>query len=106
MSGRGFGVDAERLGTHAAEFAGLTERAGRIVAGLRESLGTAPWGDDEVGRSFAAVHRRQADDTLAAIDGLAGGLTEMGEAFAAAARAYRSADDAAAGDVTDAGSAG
>ncbi|PXY32356.1 hypothetical protein [Prauserella muralis] len=103
-AGEGFEVDAERLGTHAAEFDGLAERASRITARLRDVVaGAAPWGGDAVGRSFAAAHTGPANDALDRLGGLAGGLAEVGASFSAAAGAYQTADDSAADDVTGAG---
>ncbi|MBK1788842.1 hypothetical protein [Prauserella cavernicola] len=106
--GPGFEVDAERLGAHAAEFEGLADRAARIVADLRGSLDAtpAPWGSDEVGRSFAGAHDGPAGEALGGLGELAGGLGDMGTRLASAAGAYSTADADAAGDLSDAGSAG
>ncbi|MFF5990340.1 WXG100 family type VII secretion target [Prauserella flavalba] len=106
--GPGFEVDAERLGAHAAEFEGLAERAARIAADLRACLedGPAPWGSDAVGQSFAEAHEGPSSAVLGALGELAGGLGDMGSRFSSAAGTYRSADADAAGELSDAGSAG
>lgn len=103
MSGPGFDADVDRIGTHATEFDGLTERAAAIAAALKEAVGSAPWGDDAVGRAFENRHRPSADETSGVLDALSGGLAEVGESFSSAARAYRSADEESARSITDAG---
>ncbi|OZM75069.1 hypothetical protein CFN78_02520 [Amycolatopsis antarctica] len=97
MSG-GFEVDAERLGDKASEFGGLAERAERITAALRTALAGsgAPWGDDTVGRSFAAVHEGPAAETAGRCAGLGAGLDGLGDALTAAAARYADGDSAAA----------
>ncbi|PXY19807.1 hypothetical protein DI005_18495 [Prauserella sp. PE36] len=106
--GPGFEVDADRLGAHAAEFEGLAERATRIAADLRAGLeaGPTPWGTDAVGQSFAGAHEGPSSEVLRTLGELAGGLGDMGTRLSSAAGAYRSADTDAAGDLSDAGSAG
>jgi len=61
----GFSTDHERLTRHAGEFGGLAERAGQIAGDLNHTLDALgkPWGDDEVGHSFAAVHTGPAEET-------------------------------------------
>ncbi|MBB3661930.1 MULTISPECIES: hypothetical protein [Prauserella salsuginis group] len=109
MSGpghHGFEADAERLGERAAEFDGLTRRAEEIARTLREAVASSPWGDDEVGRAFDGRHRTPADETAGVLDGLSGGLTEMGSALSRAAEAYTAGDEAAQQSITDAGREG
>jgi hypothetical protein len=85
-----FSVDAEQLAERAGRFAGLAERADRIHRDLAERLGTAGqcWGTDEIGASFAAVHAEPADETLSAMGGLSGKLTDVGDRFVSNASGY------------------
>lgn len=97
-----FNVDPAQLATHAAQFDGLADRAGRIHADLRttlDSLGT-PWGDDDAGRSFAGVHAAPADETLGLLDALPGKLGDVGTRFVAAARTYEDAETTGVTELT------
>ena len=90
----GFRTDNELLAHRASAFAGLTERAGRIAGDLRngvESHGRC-WGDDEVGRAFAAGHVEPADATLQRISELPDGLADVGERLRATAITYAESD--------------
>lgn len=99
----GFEADAERLGERASEFDGLTRRAAEIARTLREAVATSPWGDDEVGRAFDGRHRAPADDAASVLEGLSGGLSEMGRALSSAAEAYTASDESAQWAIDDAG---
>ncbi|WAL64941.1 hypothetical protein ORV05_29045 [Amycolatopsis cynarae] len=100
----GFEADAGRLAAGAKDFDGHAERAGRIAAELARALADAPaaWGDDAVGRSFAAGHARPANETAEGIRALAGQLSELGTSLAEAARRYSSGEDAARCSIADA----
>jgi hypothetical protein len=89
-----FQADPEQLATHAGQFEGLAERAGRIHTDLRTTLDSlgAPWGDDDAGRSFAVVHAGPADETLTRLDALPGRLGDVGTRFVASARTYADAE--------------
>lgn len=94
----GFEVDAELLGGKAAEVEGLAERAAGIAADLTAALersGTA-WGDDAVGRSFAAAHGGPAEETVGVLAGLSGELSELGGSLGGAATRYQETEADAA----------
>jgi uncharacterized protein YukE len=90
----GFSTDHERLARHAGEFTGLTERAGKITGELNTALDGLgrPWGDDEVGQSFAAVYSGPSQDTRTGMDATSGHLDDMGTRLQAMATAYRNVD--------------
>jgi hypothetical protein len=92
--GGGFAVDPEKLAAHAAEFAGLADRACAISAALHRALAEAgtPWGTDAVGQSFAAAHTGPATAALEGLGALPDGLGAIGAGFAAAAGSYRAVD--------------
>lgn len=92
----GFEADVDRLSAHAKDFGPLADRAARISAELEQALGDAPWGDDAVGRSFAAAHTAPADEAMTGLKGLSGGLADAGGSFGDAARRYQASDSAAA----------
>lgn len=92
----GFEADVDRLSAQAKDFGPLADRAARISAALEQALGDAPWGDDVVGRSFAAAHAAPADETMTGLKGLAGGLADVGGSFGDAARRYQASDAGAA----------
>lgn len=99
----GFEADVDRLSARAKDFDPLVERAARISSDLEQALDGAPaaWGDDVVGRSFAAAHVGPASETAARLKGLADGLGGAGGSFAEAARRYQAGDSAAADAVRD-----
>lgn len=102
----GFEADADRLGERASEFDGLTQRAAQIATTLREAVASSPWGEDEVGRAFDGRHRSPADETAGVLDGLSGGLAEMGKALSSAAESYTAGEESARQAITDAGREG
>jgi uncharacterized protein YukE len=93
----GFQSDHESLARHAGDFSGLAERAGKLAGELNRTLDSLgrPWGDDEVGESFSAVHSRPADQTRAGLDAVSGRLDDMGTRLTAMATGYRDVDAAA-----------
>jgi hypothetical protein len=94
MTHDGFTTDPATLVRHAGEFDGLAERAGRIAGdlnGVLDDLGK-PWGDDEVGDSFAAVYSGPSDSTRTGLTGTADHLTDMGARLKAMAGAYEEVD--------------
>ncbi|RRO13242.1 hypothetical protein EIL87_24040 [Saccharopolyspora rhizosphaerae] len=94
----GFRSDVERLAQRAGEFDDVAVHAQRIADALRRAVEDtgACWGDDEFGTRFAATHRPQADEALAALGRLPGELRGFGEDLAAAADTTRRADTAGA----------
>lgn len=102
----GFEADAGRLGEHASEFDGLTQRAAEIARTLREAVASSPWGEDEVGLAFDGRHRAPADEAAGVLDGLPDGMAEMGRALSSAAEAYAASDESAQRAITDAGREG
>ncbi|GAB2961103.1 PE domain-containing protein [Amycolatopsis acidiphila] len=97
----GFEADVDRLSAHAKDFDGLVERAARISADLAQALEGAPWGDDVVGRSFAAAHAKPASETATRLTGLAADLGRAGGSFAEAARRYQAGDAGAADSIKE-----
>ena len=98
----GFEADADRLITRAGEFPALAERAGTIHRELSDALGAVGpyWGNDTVGRSFAASHVAPAYSTLSTLGALPGQLGEVGTKFADTGAAYRDLDSGGAGRLT------
>ncbi|CAM3620774.1 WXG100 family type VII secretion target [Kibdelosporangium persicum] len=94
----GFLTDYERLTRHAGEFGGLAERAASIAGDLNRTLDALgqPWGNDEVGQSFSAVHSGPSRDILGSLDAAAGRLRDMGDRLTAMAKAYRDVDTSTA----------
>jgi uncharacterized protein YukE len=92
----GFESDHERLARHAADFDGLTERAGKLSGELNQTLDAlgTPWGDDEVGQSFAAVYSGPSGQTRTGMDAVPGHLGDMRTRLTEMAAAYRDVDAA------------
>ncbi|TCO65610.1 WXG100 family type VII secretion target [Actinocrispum wychmicini] len=90
----GFRSDHETLARHAGEFDGHAEQAGRIAGDLTHTLDALgkPWGDDEVGQSFASVYSGPSEQTRTGLDAAAGHLTDMGTRLRTMAAAYRDVD--------------
>lgn len=90
----GFHSDLENLSARAGEFADHAERAKRVATSLRQVIESAGacWGEDEIGRRFAAAHHAPADAALASVEEIPGRLLEMGEGLAATADTTRAAD--------------
>lgn len=103
MSG-GFEADVERLAARARDFDGLVHRAGEIAADLDRALEGAEtaWGDDVVGRSFAAAHAEPAGQVAGRVRGLVSGLDHVAGSFAEAAGRYQAGDSGAKNAISDA----
>jgi uncharacterized protein YukE len=97
----GFEADADRLAARAKDFDGLVDSAARIAAELDRALTGAEqaWGDDLVGRSFAASHAAPSRAVADQVRNLPGSLREVGDSFGEAARRYRAEDSAAAQSI-------
>jgi uncharacterized protein YukE len=93
----GFESDHESLARRAGDFAGLAERAGKLSGELNRTLDALgkPWGDDEVGASFSAVHSGPANHTRTGLDAASGHLDDMGTRLSTMAAGYRDVDAAA-----------
>ena len=90
----GFRTDNEALAWRAGAFAGLSERADRIVADLTDRLSSYGecWGSDAAGQSFAECHVEPASAALEGISALPGGLLDVGSRLAATAATYAWSD--------------
>jgi uncharacterized protein YukE len=97
----GFRSDLASLSKHAGEFTDHAEDARRTATALRRAVESAGacWGEDEIGRRFAAAHRAPADAAMAAVEEIPGRLREMGDKLAATADATRDTDRANADDL-------
>lgn len=97
----GFEADADRLAARAKDFDGLVATAGKIAAELDSALADAEaaWGDDAVGRSFAASHAGPAKAVVDQLRRLPESLRDLGDSFGEAARRYRAGDSGAAASV-------
>ncbi|WP_016698334.1 WXG100 family type VII secretion target, partial [Actinoalloteichus spitiensis] len=95
MSHDGYQVDPELLADRASVLGAEAATAERILNRLREVLDAtgACWGDDEIGRRFAAGHVEPADTTLELLDALPGRLTDHTGRLHAAAATYREAEE-------------
>ncbi|MDT7782618.1 MAG: hypothetical protein QOF58_1037, partial [Pseudonocardiales bacterium] len=68
----GYEADLDRLDAGARDLRGFAGQAKEIAGTLDKALaafGTC-WGDDAVGRSFAASHEKPSGDTAGALSGL------------------------------------
>lgn len=85
-----FRADHEALAARAAVFDDLADRAAAITGELQAALDLAGrcWGEDGVGRSFAAGHEAAAAAALARLDALPAELRDVGQRFAATAATY------------------
>ncbi|HEX3787295.1 MAG TPA: hypothetical protein VHW44_05500 [Pseudonocardiaceae bacterium] len=92
----GFTADPDTLRDQAGQFATHADDVSGVHGQLSGALADAGtcWGDDEVGRSFAAGHVQPASDTLDQLGQLPGRLTDVGDRFTATADAYQQADEA------------
>ncbi|MDQ0377329.1 hypothetical protein [Amycolatopsis thermophila] len=99
----GFEADAGRLAASSGDFDGLAVRAAAVAQRLESALEGADraWGDDLVGRSFAAAHAAHADETLDGLRNLAGRLTRFGGIAGEAADRYRGSEEDAQQAITD-----
>ena len=100
----GFEADADQLSARAKEFPGHAERVGDIHRELSDTLSSIGpcWGDDSVGRSFAAAHVAPADTTLGSLGALPSQLDDVGTRFADTGAAYRNLDARGAQNITSA----
>lgn len=103
----GFEADVDRLVARAKDFDGLADHAGTISADLDRALegAEAAWGDDVVGKSFAAAHADAAREVADRLRALAGGLGDFGGSLGEAAQRYRAGDSDAA-EAVDGAAAG
>lgn len=87
----GYEADLEKLTAGAGEMRGFAAQAGDIAGALDKALAAfgACWGDDAVGRSFAASHEKPSGDTAGALTALATALGDVGEKLHATAETYR-----------------
>ncbi|RZS33865.1 hypothetical protein EV193_11015 [Herbihabitans rhizosphaerae] len=95
MTDGGFQADGERIVSEAGEFGPLADRAATIHKELNAALESAGpcWGDDEVGRSFAAAHTASADTALGDLGGLAEKLGDVGSRYTAAGHTYTDVEE-------------
>lgn len=100
---QGFSADADRIGARSRDFDDHAQRARTVAETLQSSIGEQPWGDDEVGQSFAASHVDSAERAMGLLAGLGGELDAMGGKLAGAAETYRAIDQGGADDVGAAG---
>jgi uncharacterized protein YukE len=91
----GYNADLERLDAGARELKGFAGQATEIAGTLDRALAAfgACWGDDAVGRSFAASHEKPSGDAAGALTGLATTLGDVGEKLAATAETYRHVEE-------------
>ncbi|MEV6240360.1 hypothetical protein [Lentzea sp. NPDC051838] len=87
----GYEADLERLDAGARELRGFAGQAKEIAGALDRALAGfgACWGDDAVGRSFAATHEKPSGDAAGALSGLSTTLGDVGDKLAATAETYR-----------------
>ncbi|WP_439661682.1 WXG100 family type VII secretion target [Lentzea sp. HUAS TT2] len=91
----GYSADLERLDAGARELKGFAGQATEIAGSLERALAAfgACWGDDAVGRSFAASHEKPAGDANGALSGLASTLGDVSDKLAATASTYRHVEE-------------
>ncbi|MCR3746183.1 WXG100 family type VII secretion target [Lentzea californiensis] len=91
----GYSADLERLDAGARELKGFAGQAGEIAGALDRALAAfgVCWGDDAVGRSFAASHDKPSGDATGALSGLATTLGDVSDKLAATASTYRHVEE-------------
>src|SRR5687767_6579410 len=91
----GYEADLEKLTAGAGELRGFAAQAGDIAGVLDKALSAfgVCWGDDAVGRSFAASHEKPSGDTAGALTSLATTLGDVGDKLHATAEAYRHVEE-------------
>jgi len=91
----GYSADLERLDAGARELKGFAGQATEIAGALERALAGfgVCWGDDAVGRSFAASHEKPAGDASVALAGLASTLGDVGDRLASTAATYRHVEE-------------
>ncbi len=91
----GYEADLDRLDSGARELHGFAGQAKDIAGTLDKALAAfgACWGDDEVGRSFAASHEKPSSDAAGALSGLSTTLGDVGDKLAATAETYRHVEE-------------
>lgn len=107
-TGDGFVVDPAALRRAAGCIAGEADVLGELATDAPPRLAAlgACWGDDEVGRRFAAAYEPAAATVLANLQALSHGLVRIAGALGAVARAYEQVDEMIAGAATTAGGTG
>ncbi|SFR10027.1 Proteins of 100 residues with WXG [Lentzea waywayandensis] len=87
----GYSADLERLDAGARDMKGFAGQATEIAGTLDRALAAfgACWGDDAVGRSFAASHEKPSGDASGALSGLSTALGDVSDKLAATAETYR-----------------
>lgn len=91
----GYAADVDRLARRSADFPDLADRARRVAETVRATLDAtgAPWGEDEVGSSFAAAHAGPAAQAWELLSGLGDDLADVGARFSKAAAGYRASEE-------------
>ncbi|MET9228957.1 hypothetical protein [Lentzea sp. NPDC003310] len=91
----GYSADLERLDAGARELKGVAGQATEIAGALDRALASfgACWGDDAVGRSFAASHEKPSGDATGAVAGLATTLGDVSDKLASTAATYRHVEE-------------
>jgi uncharacterized protein YukE len=87
----GYEADLDRLDAGARELKGFAGQATEIASTLGRTLAGfgACWGDDAVGRSFAASHEKPSGEAQGALSALSTTLGDVGDKLAATAETYR-----------------
>lgn len=95
----------ELIAAGGRHLSGLSDQAQAIVRELMSAVRSTGvcWGDDEVGRSFAAAHAAHAAETLDRAGALPGRLTAVGGRFVDAAARLRELDEHGARAIRAAG---
>ncbi|MGI5504686.1 WXG100 family type VII secretion target [Lentzea sp. CA-135723] len=91
----GYSADLERLDAGAREMRGYAGQATEIAGTLNRALAGfgACWGDDAIGRSFAASHEQPAGAASGALSGLSATLGDVGDKLASTAATYRHVEE-------------
>ena len=91
----GYSADLDKLTAGAGELRGFASQAGEVAGALDKALAAfgACWGDDAVGRSFAASHDRPSGATTGALTAFATSLGDVGDKLAATAQTYRHVEE-------------
>jgi uncharacterized protein YukE len=91
----GYEADLDRLDAGARELRGFAGQAKEIAGTLDKALAAfgACWGDDAVGRSFAASHEKPSGEAAGALSGLSTTLGDVGDKLAATAETYRHVEE-------------
>lgn len=98
----GFSIDPEKLRESGYAIGRAAHQLETEMGGFEMRLagGDSVWGGDEVGAAFRGIYREVADAAIRALEAMAVGITDVGEAVRATADDTEENDRAAQAELT------